>query len=244
MSLLWSSLVVFFLAMQGSFADPCDMTDCRNLEMKEELERVTWMPTTEEQLDKICPMLQNALRCVANHLEECHGRELAVIATSDNKTVAAMGFITLSMSTLVGDVCNKESEFRQKYLSNIACFKNLALVSDSKGKCSRDGFTAYQTYQNSVGLFEDENDEVHDSRAWCMSTAYTMACFSADLGQSCGEAARTTFVDTLKRFKYLRMTDCTEANIQELKTNFLDSLKLEEDRRNIFYTMFDQRRRK
>ncbi|GIY73971.1 uncharacterized protein CEXT_278261, partial [Caerostris extrusa] len=131
-----------------------------------------------------------------------------------------------------------------EYLNNIACFKNLVLVSDSRGKCSRDGFTAYQTYQNSVGLFEDENDEVHDSRAWCMGTAYTMACFSADLGESCGEAARTTFVDTLKRFKYLRMTDCTEANIQELKTNFLDSLKLEEDRRNIFYTMFDQRRRK
>ncbi|GIY82617.1 hypothetical protein CDAR_451941 [Caerostris darwini] len=56
MTRLWSSLVVLFLAMQGSFADPCDTTECINLEMNRDLDRVNWMPTTEEQLDTICPI--------------------------------------------------------------------------------------------------------------------------------------------------------------------------------------------
>ncbi|GIX84991.1 uncharacterized protein CEXT_100431 [Caerostris extrusa] len=148
------------------------------------------------------------------------------------------------MSIFVGDVCNKESEFRQKYLSSISCFKEVYLNSNSKFKCSRQGSAAFQIYQNSVGLLVNETEEVQRNRAWCISKAYGLACFSADLGESCGEATRTTFVDTLKRFKYMRMSDCTEETMQELKTNFLDYLQLEDEKRHIFYTMFDQRRRK
>ncbi|GBM04627.1 hypothetical protein AVEN_75584-1 [Araneus ventricosus] len=240
-------LLFFFLAIQGSvvmgFYENCDADKCRDLELKRELERIHWMPTTEEQLVRLCPPIMKLLQCSVESLQECTGKDIVELSTSDNKTVAAIAHGIFSIGNIVIDICTPGTEMRENYLSSISCFKDLVMDPEPTMKCHQQGYAVYATYEQSKALLGNPVED-KESESWCMVTAYTLACFAAELHDTCGETARKTLVETLKRFQSLKMNECTEANIRNLKTEFLDFLELEEQRRSIFSSVFESKKRR
>ncbi|GFQ78020.1 uncharacterized protein TNCT_692071, partial [Trichonephila clavata] len=95
------------------------------------------------------------------------------------------------------------------------------------------GIAALQLFMFSV--LSDDDERV---------TAYTLACFSAELQGRCGDLARTTFVDFLKRFQSLKWNECSDIDLINLRSKFLDFLDLEEERRGIYSEVFNTKRRR
>ncbi|KAF8773487.1 hypothetical protein HNY73_016146 [Argiope bruennichi] len=246
----FSYLLFFLLAIQGStvlgFLENCEnQGKCQDLELKKELESIDWVPTTEEHLNNLCPRVMKTLQCLAESIQECTGKDIIELSTSDNKTASAIGHLLVAGGNFVIDACTPGTEFRDNYLSSISCFKDLVMDPEPTMKCHREGYAVYATYEQSRELLGNEiPDEDKESESWCMVTAYTLACFTSELHDTCGEVARKTFVETMKRFQSLRWNECTEANIRNLKTEFLDFLELEEQKRDIFFSVFESKKRR
>ncbi|GFT29254.1 uncharacterized protein NPIL_679981 [Nephila pilipes] len=241
--------VFLFVLLQGSLVlgilRDCDMRRCHAPDLKEDLEAIDFIPTTEEQLDTFCPPILESLRCVAEQIEDCTKMDIFELAASENKTVSAIGSLFLNLGKFVIDVCNKETDLHKNYIASISCFKDLVLQPEPTMKCHQEGNAVYALYANSLELLgEKETDEVQGSERWCMITAYTLACFSAELQDNCGDLARTTFVDILKRFQSLKWNECSDIDVVNLRTKFLDFLELEDERRSIYSEVFNSRRRR
>ncbi|GBM04630.1 hypothetical protein AVEN_75585-1 [Araneus ventricosus] len=227
------------------FLRNCDVTECQDFELRRELERIGWVPTTEEQLERFCPPTMTALRCAVATIQECVGKDLVELSTSDNKTAAAFAHGIVATRNLITDICTPGTEMRENYLSSISCFKELMTDAESTRKCQQQGYAVYATYEQSEALLGNEIPVEDKKRETvCMVTAYALACFAVELHDTCGEVARKTFVDTLKRFQFLKRNECTEADINNLKTEFLDFLQLEEQRRSIFSSVFESKKRR
>ncbi|GBM04631.1 hypothetical protein AVEN_75586-1 [Araneus ventricosus] len=242
-------LLFFFLVIQGSvvlgFLRNCDTTKCQDFELRRELERIGWVPTTEEQLERFCPPTMTALRCAVETLQECVGRDLVELSTSDNKTAAAFAHGIVATRSLITDICTPGTEMRENYLSSISCFKELISDPEATIKCQQQGYAVYTAYEQSRALLGNEIAvEDKESETECMANAYALGCFAAELHDTCGEVARKTFVDTLKRFQFLKRNECSEEHIRNLKTEFLDFLQLEEQRRSIFSSVFESKKRR
>ncbi|GIX85000.1 uncharacterized protein CEXT_100481 [Caerostris extrusa] len=242
-------LFAFLFVLQGSsvlcFFQHCDNSRCKNPELLRELEQLDYMPTTEEQLNNLCPQVEEFLQCNSDVLERCTGKSLIELAASDNKTVSAIGHVVRSIRSIVNDICDSNSAFHQKYLNGIQCFKDLSVDPAPTLKCHQEGHAVYATYANSMALLGEKEDALkEESESWCMITAYTLACFASELHDTCGEEARNIFVDVLKLFKPLKLNECSETNVQDLRTKFIDFLELEDDQRSIYSSVFDTRKRR
>ncbi|GFT29252.1 uncharacterized protein NPIL_679971 [Nephila pilipes] len=251
MDKILKSFVLLCVLLQGSsvlgFFQTCDMKRCHAPTLRDQLEAIDYIPTTEEQLESLCPPVLEALRCVAEQIEDCTKQGLFELAASENKTVALMGNLLLSIGKFVIDICDSNSELHRNYIASITCFKDLAVEPEATIKCHQEGNAVYALYAKSLDLLgqdESEAEERQDSEHWCMVTAYTFACFSAELQDKCGDVARTTFVDILKRFQSLKWNDCSDIDVHNLRTKFLDFLELEDDRRSIYSEVFNSRRRR
>ncbi|CAL1270097.1 unnamed protein product [Larinioides sclopetarius] len=240
-------LLFAFLAIQGSvvmgFIENCDADKCRDLKLMRELERIDWLPTTEEQLDTFCPPVLKLLQCGIESIQECTGKGIIELSTTDNKTAAAIGHGILSIRNILTDICTPGTQFRENYLSSISCVKDLVMDPEPTMKCYQEGHAVFATYEQSKALLGN-SVEVKENESLCLVTAYTLACFTSELHDTCGEVARKTFLDTLKRFQSFKWNDCAEANIRNLKNEFLEFLELEEQQRTIFSSVFELKKRR
>ncbi|KAF8773486.1 hypothetical protein HNY73_016145 [Argiope bruennichi] len=226
------------------FLQGCNTSKCHDLELRREMENIGYVPTTEEQLNKLCPPALKAVQCATETIQGCVGRPLTELSTSDNKTVAGFAHGVVSTGNLIIDICTPGTDFRDSYLANVVCFKELVTDPEATIKCHQQGMNVYNSYKQSRDALSNEITDEDEERESCMVTAYRLACFASKLHDKCGENARKTFVDTLKKFQYLKWSDCTEAHIHNLKTEFLESLQLEEQRKNIFSSVFESKKRR
>ncbi|CAL1270096.1 unnamed protein product, partial [Larinioides sclopetarius] len=227
------------------FLRNCDTTKCQDFELRTELQRIGWVPTTEEQLNRFCPPIMMGLRCAVETIQECIGKDLVELSTSDNKTAAAFGHGVVATRNLITDICTPGTKMRENYLSSISCSKDLLFDPEPMIKCGRQAYAFYDKYEESRALLGNQIPvEDRESEADCMLSVYKFACFAAELHDTCGEDAYKTLIDIFKRFQLLKWSECTEANIRDLKTDFLDLLELEEQRRSLFSTVFESQKRR
>ncbi|GFY53367.1 uncharacterized protein TNIN_112561 [Trichonephila inaurata madagascariensis] len=215
-----------------------------------------WVPSTEEHLETLCPLVLESMRCIADEIETCIKMDIFQLAASENKTLSAIGNLFMNTGKFIMDLCDKESDLRRNYLASASCFKDLVVDPEPTMKCHREGNAVYELYAKSLNLLAEQSNEVTDnevseeveeregSEHWCMVTAYTLACFSAELQDRCGGLARTTFVDFLKRFQSLKWNECSDIDLINLRSKFLDFLELEEERRGIYSEVFNTKRRR
>ncbi|GFT29250.1 uncharacterized protein NPIL_679961 [Nephila pilipes] len=243
--------VFLFVVLQGSsvlgFFQSCDMRRCHVPALRDRLAAIDYVPTTEEQLNSLCPPFQEALKCVADQYEECTNKNLFELATSENKTIALMGNLLLNLRRFTTDICDSNSDLRRNYIANIHCFKDLATDPEGTIKCSQEGEAVFVSYAKSLGLLEEGEDEEEAKQHiqyGCYVPAYALACFSVKLQDKCGQVARATLVDLLKLFQPLKWEYCSDINLLNLRTKFFDFLELGDDKRSIYSEVFNSRRRR
>ncbi|GFS47852.1 uncharacterized protein TNCV_3598471 [Trichonephila clavipes] len=257
---LLKSFIFLFAVLQSYLVlgifQSCDMMRCQSASLRDQLEAVDWVPSTEEHLETLCPPVLQSIRCIADEVETCTKMDIFQLAASENKTLSAIGNLFMNTGKFIMDLCDKESDLRRNYLTSASCFKDLVIDPEPTMKCHTEGNAVYELYAKSLNLLAEQSTEVTDneiseeaeeregSEHWCMVTAYTLACFSAELQDRCGGLARTTFVDFLKRFQSLKWNDCSDIDLINLRSKFLDFLDLEEERRGIYSEVFNTKRRR
>ncbi|GFS47881.1 uncharacterized protein TNCV_3598621 [Trichonephila clavipes] len=182
------------------------------------------------------PVLRS-LRCLGDEVKLCIKMDVNQLAASENKTLSIIGNLFLSVGEFVAELCNNETDLRRNYLASVSCFKDLYEDPEPLMKCHRDGDAIYASYARSLDLLGEVQNEVREgevSERWCMVSAYILACFTDNLKDRCGNVARATFVDALKRFHYLKWKECPDIDLVNIKTKFLAFLTLNEEKRSIY----------
>ncbi|KFM83343.1 hypothetical protein X975_12986, partial [Stegodyphus mimosarum] len=111
-------------------------------------------------------------------------------------------------------------------------------------QCRREAEAAYAAYKDLTENLPEESDIEETGNGECLIQAYAFACIAHDLQTACGEEARTVLGEVFQRANIWKLTICSEANIEDLKANFLNSLNLEEERSNIFSSAFNMIKKK
>jgi len=192
-----------------------------------------------ERLKKYCPDFLALIECVSEEIETCTGQTFAELAASDNETIAGISNIILGTGHLVMDLCDDDSAIHKAYVENIVCIKNALTDDETEYTCITEARAMYGAYK--TPLPQSRTGENH---AACLVAAHIFACASGEVQRVCGEEARDTMVDIIKRTKFLKYEICSPDDVVDLQTNYIEFLKLETDRRSLFENAFDFRKRK
>ncbi|GFQ92513.1 uncharacterized protein TNCT_281511 [Trichonephila clavata] len=251
MGILLKSFIFLFAVLQGypvlGIFSSCNLLRCNSPAVRDQLQAMNWVPTTEEHLQTLCPPVLRSLRCLGEEVKICINMDVNQLATSENKTLNIIGNLFLNVGQFATEICSNETDLRRNYLASVSCFKDLYEDPEPQMKCHRDGDAIYSLYARSLDLLGEVQNEVREgeiSERFCMVSAYVLACFTANLQDRCGNVARATFVDILRRFHYLKWKECPDIDLINLKTKFLNFLELEEGKKDIYSEVFNSQRRR
>ncbi|XP_035217846.1 uncharacterized protein LOC118191147 [Stegodyphus dumicola] len=216
----------------------CDdiLSECSEA-LESEVELLTGLPN-EQELRRICPVFLDVFDCVREKSLKCEGKtaEQAVVSSDDpGDAIAAQLFI--NMEALAKEICNEESDLRKSYIRTQPCTREY-FSKPPKIQCKREAEAAYAAYRDMNEILLAEGEEELDEDAMCLMEAYAFACIAHDLQLTCNEEARNVLTGIFQRLKLSRVS-CSVSSLNELKTNFLESLDLEPERRDVFSLAFN-----
>ncbi|KFM62146.1 hypothetical protein X975_00290, partial [Stegodyphus mimosarum] len=147
------------------------------------------------------------------------------------------------MEALAKEMCNEESNLHKSYVRTQPCTREY--FSAPKMQCKREAEAAYAAYRDLNEILPAESEEALDDNAMCLLEAYAFACVAHDLQVTCSEEARNVLTGIFQRLKLAKII-CSVSSLDELKTNFLESLELEPERKDVFALAFNslKKRRK
>ncbi|KAF8773499.1 hypothetical protein HNY73_016158 [Argiope bruennichi] len=142
---------------------------------------------------------------------------------------------------MIRDVCDKGSSFHSDYVANVNCYREYF-----KGPVENCGENITKLVEEFFDqLYADENiyntsSEIY-SQLSCLIDVYEVVCIIDNLGEACGNIAQRQAQEVLKRMKGLyEESPCKNIlDSTNLKTMFLDFLKLDEQRRSNLQGIFD-----
>ncbi|KAG8182356.1 hypothetical protein JTE90_010122 [Oedothorax gibbosus] len=237
---MWNSVFVAFLVIAGSTAfvfRDCDLKKCDKF-------KITGirpdMAPNEQQLLQVCGIMLERFSCIDNSIKDCTGQDLEELSSSDNTTVADTSTMLFNLQRLGVDLCDEDSLLHASYVANVDCFNDF--LRKPHPECLEEANTVYEAYiqaQKVLGAVKTLTEEAQDAE--CLITAHTVACATILLGEECGEVARTTLVEVMRRVRYmsLSMDVCTKEQFEMLKTGYLGFVELEEPRKSYFRQAFE-----
>ncbi|GFY53365.1 uncharacterized protein TNIN_112541 [Trichonephila inaurata madagascariensis] len=129
MGILLKSFIFLFAILQGypvlGIFRSCDLIRCQSPAVRDQLQAMNWVPTTEEHLQTLCPPVLRSLRCLGDEVKICIKMDVNQLAASENKTLSIIGNLFLSVGEFVTEICNNETDLRRNYLASVSCFKDL-----------------------------------------------------------------------------------------------------------------------
>ncbi|XP_015904446.1 uncharacterized protein [Parasteatoda tepidariorum] len=229
-------LLLFMIG--GSFAflvSICDFKKCHKLATEHSLFDIENVLPTAERLVSMCPSIKEVMQCEMQEWNNCLGEDLHDFLNSDNETIRAAVNVYLGIAGLLTDMCDNTTPFHRAYAENIVCIKEVSMSYLTQALCYTEASALTTAYKNEHTLTAEQSA--------CMLTAHVFACTTGEILQDCGEEARATAVEFVKRTKLLKYAICTLEDVEELKSTYLNFLEQETEKRNIFSLAFDLRKK-
>ncbi|CAL1297026.1 unnamed protein product [Larinioides sclopetarius] len=183
---------------------------------------ITAFPKTEEDINRICPIILEKLDCEKNYAEKCvYADDFPEAIFSERKRVAE-------------DVCQKDSPLHLSVVQNIGCF-NEVFEKDSEF-CSRYIRSKARVMTNYIRNNEAErgfDKDTHDEELWmsfrCLMYSFDMTCSVSKISERCGPDAKSIEIEVLTRanIAHRPCSAASEEKIAELSALF--DLELEEE---------------
>uniref|UniRef100_A0A2L2Y4P9 Secreted protein n=1 Tax=Parasteatoda tepidariorum TaxID=114398 RepID=A0A2L2Y4P9_PARTP len=235
---MWKSILILCISFSGCLAilETCSADRCQKLAPPVDMENPDHLFPSVERLEAVCPAIRVAFDCILEEFSKCADQDLDEMATSDNETLVAASGIILGTKNLMDDLCDSTTQIHKAYARNIGCIRDTMMAPMTMPLCAFEAKGLYGTYK----FGEEEDEREHH----CIVAAHVFACISGDVLEQCGEEARATLVELLKRTKVLKYGVCTPQSILDLKTKYIEFLALESERRIIFEKVFDMKKRR
>ncbi|XP_071042204.1 uncharacterized protein [Parasteatoda tepidariorum] len=145
---------------------------------------------------------------------------------------------TFSTHAVARELCSVQSRLHKGYIKSVPCYKSIQKLG-IPSQCGQKAETVYNGYlQDANEDYDVLEDSDRNRHRYCIEEAYKMACISQNIFEVCDEAAQNTFDELIVKSKALRRV-CTQANIVELRTDFIDFLFIDEEDEDHLRTFFD-----
>ncbi|KFM68689.1 hypothetical protein X975_18337, partial [Stegodyphus mimosarum] len=158
------------------------------------------------------------------------------------ETAEHEGFVefTKGSKAVLDELCDESSSLHANYLSNADCYRSLLSTAEA---CENHAGSIFQTYKQYQQSESEEMEEMKNGRyRYCFVQAYKVACLSIRINLQCGELARSTFLDIVRRSNHLKQY-CSQTIKEDLQTRFLDFTGLEGNQRELMADAFNFKRK-
>ncbi|XP_035224121.1 uncharacterized protein LOC118196767 [Stegodyphus dumicola] len=234
---MWKLSLLLFLGLLA-VNKACEENIIRGCldELAADMESLRGLPN-EDELRRICPGMLETFECIRKRALACRrGTPEEAARRQDDLEDARSAQLFLNIESLVKDLCDEDTSLHKSYIRTHHCTSEY--FSEPKMQCRREAEAAYAAYRDLTENLPEGNDIEETGKGECLVQAYAFACIAHDLQTACGEEARAVLGEIIQRSKISKLTTCSDVNIEELKANFLESLNLEEERRDIFSSAF------
>ncbi|XP_055951240.1 uncharacterized protein LOC129985289 isoform X2 [Argiope bruennichi] len=223
------------LLIGGSFAFFCDDIDCDGTSLNE-LALLNYRPNATE-LIRLCPPTLEYFRCYFKGVNDCLGIDVEQLVATGDEFSKAIATPILNGRNLAVEMCDEHSTLRRDYLANLDCYKGLIADATSTcgGKADSDAEAFLRKYHNLP-----ENERVDWGEQACLSILHGLACIAEKVENSCGETARKTFLIIVEKVKFSIVSECNVEDTRSFKRSFLEFLKLEGKRAELYEFVFER----
>ncbi|GIY89072.1 uncharacterized protein CEXT_112501 [Caerostris extrusa] len=229
-------VLMFSLFLMFGISQACDYSACDSINPISEFFEVGFLPN-KEQLLKLCPKTLQYFVCENRNVKTCTGKSIQELSLLDDQDAKQFRMF-LKLEKIVLEVCNENSTLHKDYVDTIECFRDFLRKPNTV--CEKETPKAEEKILEILNNIGDSHELYLKKR--CLEAAFEAACFTLQLEETCGEAARTTAITLLQMLKGVwGSEECTglENGGAELKARFLDALGLDESRKSKFQIAFD-----
>ncbi|CAL1297016.1 unnamed protein product [Larinioides sclopetarius] len=179
-------------------------------------------PKTEEDINRICPILIENLDCLKNHFDKC-GYEFG---TTEDELQALQG--------VTEDVCREGSRMHLGVVQHIGCFNEVKQLD--KQFCEsyvRSKVSKMKNYLYDIEAERGYSDDYYDPELWlpfqCIRNSFEIACSISKTSERCGSDAKDIASEILTRANvaHIACSVSSEERIAELLA--LLELEMEEE---------------
>ncbi|KAF8773489.1 hypothetical protein HNY73_016148 [Argiope bruennichi] len=221
------------LTIGGSFAFRCDETRKCDDSAIQELSALGFFPYKEE-LSRLCPGVLGFFDCYFTEVQKCTTLSISELAATGNEFASKL----LTARNFIVDICNEDSTLHNDYVSSINCILDVTnaqspLCKDGREKLVKDFYESRNPLQNA-----GKDEETILDEKICLEIVYTFACLAQDIYKNCGKTARTLYLTVLEHSNVAAPFECSIENELDLKREFVDYLKLEDDVKKAYWSVF------
>nr|ALJ10893.1 hypothetical protein [Dolomedes sulfureus] len=240
---MWFPGLLLLFAFTSVIADVSDdIEECAKEFDVEDVE--SWVDTKgSEDVEVICPMVVNFFSCMEEVLKSETGMTLEEMAElTEGTDIGGSVELVLNVRNLAVDLCTEGSQLNTDLMADIECVDDLENPFEA---CEEKAVAAYNAFSGFANKVEEEaEDEDFDPDFPCMKAAYQSACIASAIHDKCGRRAFDTYNTIVKRSTIFKNAICSEQDLANAKTTFLDSLEMEENKKELFRLAFDLRKRR
>ncbi|KFM59589.1 hypothetical protein X975_20055, partial [Stegodyphus mimosarum] len=172
--LILTALVVASTALEED--DICEKNPYRLCNPGED---ATKFPESEEEFDKLCPVLLEEFRCLQEHASKCDP------STLEEHT---------AYIEVLQEVCRKDSSLHDTIAKNLECIKE-SVTKECSEKVRRVP-DAYMDFLNVTG-------EVDFIKLMCMGNGYALTCATDAVSGPCGSAVKAAILEMARRVDFI-----------------------------------------
>ncbi|KFM71223.1 hypothetical protein X975_14314, partial [Stegodyphus mimosarum] len=180
-------------------------------------------PETEKDLEKICPVIKDYIKCLGRYDEICSANLFPVPEQYGN------------ILSLVGDVCNKDSQFHKAIVESLPCIESGIIKRNATCfKSQEELLNSYFEYLHSEGREVDSKEE--HTKHMCLRFLHEVSCVAEYVAKGCTTFGRDAFLEGMRRTG-LPFERCSHDVMREL-SSIVEKLDLEETAKISLRIMF------
>ncbi|XP_035211339.1 uncharacterized protein LOC118185570 [Stegodyphus dumicola] len=170
-------------------------------------------PETEKDLEKICPLIEDYIKCLGRYDEMCSTKLFSLPGQYGN------------ILSLVDDICNKDSQFHKAIVEGLPCIGHG--IINRNATCFNSQEELLNSYFEHLHSEDREVDSKEEhTKHMCLRFLHEVSCVGEYISKGCTTSGRDAFLDGMRRIG-LPFERCSHDIIRDLSST-AEKLDLEE----------------